>query len=220
MTATARSRHASASRKLATGLLSAALLTLLPTLALAKKSDRDLPMNYVAKTTNAYNAPNTVTTLTGNVKITQGSLLVTGDVAKMYLDGDTQIARIVVTGNLAHIQQLDENDQLVQGDAVTLDYDNVNGIAVLTTNASMKQQGRGEFHGNRLTYNTNTQLITGEASGDGLVHGVILPKPKPAAAATPPKTAAPAAAATAKPTTATPAAAPASSSSTANHGQP
>ena len=215
MTATARSRRASASRKFATGLLSAALLGLLPTLALAKKSDRDLPMNYVAKTTNAYNAPNTVTTLTGNVKITQGTLLVTGDVAKMYLDADTQIARIVVTGNLAHIQQLDENNQLVQGDAITLDYDNINGIAVLTTRAQMKQQGRGEFHGNRLTYNTNTQLITGEASGDGLVHGIILPKPKPAAAATPPKAAAPAAA-----TTATPTAAPASSTSTATHGQP
>ncbi|OOG54426.1 lipopolysaccharide transport periplasmic protein LptA [Rhodanobacter sp. C03] len=217
MTATARSHHASASRKLAIGLLSAALLTLLPTLALAKKSDRDLPMNYVAKTTNAFNAPNTVTTLTGNVKITQGSLLVTGDVAKMYLDADTQIARIVVTGNLAHIQQLDENNQLVQGDAVTLDYDNINGIAVLTTRAQMKQQGRGEFHGEKLTYNTNTQLITGESSGDGLVHGIILPKPKPAATA-PQHATTPAAT---KPASATaPDATPAPSTSTATHGQP
>ena len=60
MTPTARSRRASASRKFAIGLLSAALLSLLPALALAKKSDRDLPMNYVAKTTNAFNAPNTI----------------------------------------------------------------------------------------------------------------------------------------------------------------
>ncbi|WP_158755633.1 lipopolysaccharide transport periplasmic protein LptA [Dyella sp. S184] len=229
MTPTARSRRASASRKFAIGLLSAALLSLLPALALAKKSDRDLPMNYVAKTTNAFNAPNTITTLTGNVKITQGTLLVTGDVAKLYLDGDTQIARIVVTGSpahLAHIQELDENDQLVQGDGLTLDYDNINSIAVLTTNAWVKQQGRGEFHGDKLTYNSNTQLITGVAGADGLVHGVILPKPKPPAAAAPAHPAKPAvtkpasaSSASTTPTTA-PVTAPASSTSTSTHGQP
>lgn len=222
MTPTARSRRASASRKFAIGLLSAALLSLLPALALAKKSDRDLPMNYVAKTTNAFNAPNTITTLTGNVKITQGTLLVTGDVAKLYLDADTQIARIVVTGNPAHIQELDENNELVQGDGQTLNYDNDNQIAVLTTNAWVKQQGRGEFHGDKLTYNSNTQLITGVAGADGLVHGVILPKPKPAAAAAPPHPAKPAAdkPASASSASTTPATAPAPSTSTSMHGQP
>ena len=207
MTATARSRRASASRKFAVGLLSAALLSLLPALVLAKKSDREQPMDYAAKSTNAFNLPNTVTTLTGQVKLTQGTLLITGDVAKMYLDADTQIARVVVTGNPAHIQQLDENNNLVQGDAATLDYDNIHGIAVLTTHASVKQQGRGEFHGDKLTYNTETSLITGEAGGDGLVHGTILPKPKPPAATAPQHAA-------------TPAAAPAPSTSTATHGQP
>jgi lipopolysaccharide export system protein LptA len=207
MTATARFRRASASRKFAIGLLSAALLSLLPALVLAKKSDREQPMDYAAKSTNAFNLPNTVTTLTGQVKLTQGTLLITGDVAKMYLDADTQIARVVVTGNPAHIQQLDENNNLVQGDAATLDYDNIHGIAVLTTHASVKQQGRGEFHGDKLTYNTETSLITGEAGGDGLVHGTILPKPKPPATTAPPHAT-------------TPAAAPAPSTSTATHGQP
>ncbi|GGY33720.1 hypothetical protein GCM10008098_28840 [Rhodanobacter panaciterrae] len=215
MTATARSHRASASRKFAVGLLWAALLGLLPGLALAKKSDREQPLNYVAKTTNAFNAPNTITTLTGSVKITQGTLLVTGDVAKLYLDADTQISRVVVTGNPAHIQQLDENNNLMQGDAATLDYDNIHGIAVLSTHASVKQQGRGEFHGDKLTYNTDTSLITGESNGTGLVSGTIMPKLKPAAA-TPAKPAAPAQ--TTTPTT--PATVPAHSASTSIPGQP
>ncbi len=59
------------------------------------------------------------------------------------------------------------------------------GIAVLTGNAVVKQQGRGEFHGDKLTYNTQSALITGEAGGDGLVHGVILPKAQPGAAPAP-----------------------------------
>jgi lipopolysaccharide export system protein LptA len=215
MTATARSHRASASRKFAVGLLWAALLGLLPGLALAKKSDREQPLNYVAKSTNAFNAPNSVTTLTGSVKITQGTLLVTGDVAKLYLDADTQISRVVVTGNPAHIQQLDENNNLMQGDAATLDYDNIHGIAVLSTHASVKQQGRGEFHGDKLTYNTDTSLITGESNGTGLVSGTIMPKLKPAAA-TPAKPAAPAQ--TTTPTT--PATVPAHSASTSIPGQP
>ena len=196
MTATARSRRANGSPDLASSLsavrlLALAALALLPAAVLAKKDDRNQPMNFTAKTTNAYNAPNSVTTLTGNVKLTQGTLLITGDEAKVYLDKDTQISRVVVTGNPAHIQQLDENNNLMQGDAATLDYDNINGIAVLIGNAKVTQQGRGDFSGDKLTYNTDTSLITGESGGDGLVHGTFLPKPKPAAA-TAPKPAAPA----------------------------
>jgi len=197
MTATARSRRANGSPDFAVSLLALAVLALLPAAAFAKKDDRNQPMDFTAKTTNAYNAPNTITTLSGNVKLTQGTLLITGAEAKVYLDKDTQISRVVVTGSQAHIQQLDENNNLMQGDAAQLDYDNINGIAVLTGNAKVTQQGRGEFHGDKITYNTDTSLITGESGGDGLVHGTFLPKPKPAAApaakpAEAPKPAAPA----------------------------
>ena len=186
MTATARSPRASANRRFAARVLAAAVFALLPALALAKQSDRQQPLDYVAKSTDAFNAPNTVTTLKGSVRITQGSLLLTGDVAKIYLDADTQIARVVVTGTPAHIQQLDDSGNLMTGDAATLDYDNIHGIAVLSGHAVVKQQGRGQFEGDKLTYNTATSQITGEASGDGLVHGVFLPKPKPSAAAAAP----------------------------------
>ena len=199
MTATARSRRTSSSRKFAASLLAACSLAMLPALAVAKKSDRQQPMNYVAKRTDAFNAPNTITTLQGQVKITQGTLLLTGDTAKIYLDADTQISHIVVTGKPAHIQQLDENNNLMTGDAAKLDYDKIHDIAVLTGGAVVKQQGRGEFHGDKLTYNTDTSQITGESGGDGLVHGVFLPKPKPPeapAAATGKTTASPPSAAT------------------------
>ncbi|MGO4702218.1 lipopolysaccharide transport periplasmic protein LptA [Dyella sp. 2RAB6] len=189
---------------LAAGLLALAAVALLPAVAFAKKDDRSQPMDFTAKSTNAYNAPNSITTLTGNVKLTQGTLLITGAEAKVYLDKDTQISRVVVTGNPAHIQQLDENNNLMQGDAAQLDYDNINGIAVLTVNAKVTQQGRGEFHGDKITYNTNTSLITGESGGDSLVHGTFLPKPKPAAAAPAAKPAE--ASSAAKPATATSAA--------------
>lgn len=190
MQAKAPSRHVRASRTrasrdaLGAACMAAALLALVPLAANAKKSDRQQLMNYWAVKTNAYNAPNTVTTLTGNVKITQGTMLVTGNIAKIYVDADQQVSRIVVTGtpgHPAHIQELDENNNLMTGDAATLDYDNVNSIAVLTGDAVVNQQCRGEFHGDKLTYNQNTGLITGDTAGNGLVHGVILPKSTPTA---------------------------------------
>ena len=171
-------RHATNGEILAL-VCAAALLALTPLAASAKKSDRQQPMNYEAKHTDAYNAPNTVTTLTGDVKITQGTMLVTGNIAKIYLDGAQQVSRVLVTGtpgHPAHIQELDENNNLMTGDGDTLDYDAVNDIAVLTGHAVVVQQCRGEFHGDKLTYNQNTSQITGDTGGDGLVHGVILPK--------------------------------------------
>jgi len=181
MTAMAHSRHARPSRKLAAGLAAGCLL-LIAVPAGAKQSDREQPMNYAAKHTDAFNKPNSVTTLTGNVKIAQGTLLLTGDLAKIYLDSNSQIARVMVSGKLAHIQQLDDSNNLMTGDAAQLDYDNEHGIAVLAGDASVKQQGRGEFHGDKLTYNTQTSQITGDSNGDGLVHGVFLPRPRSAPA--------------------------------------
>ncbi|OOG46028.1 lipopolysaccharide transport periplasmic protein LptA [Rhodanobacter sp. C01] len=192
-------------------------------------------MDLHATKTDGFNAPNTITTLTGHVIATQGTLKATGDKALVYIDGDTQISRIVITvdkGKLAHIEQVDDAGNLMTGDADKLDYDNINGIAVLTGHAVVHQQGRGEAHGDKLTYNTQTAYMTGDSQGDGQVHMIFLPKPKPATASpAPAKTASPANAkatpSTAKPasassTPATPStvSAPASSSSTPAKGQP
>jgi lipopolysaccharide export system protein LptA len=141
----------------------------------AKTGDRNQPMNNLSDSTDGFNAPNTMTTLTGHVVVTQGSMKATGDVAYLYLDADSQVSRIVMKGNPAHIQQLDDKDKLMTGEAPTLDYDNINGIAVLTPNGVVTQQDNGDAHAYKLTYNTNTTYFTGE----GNVSMTYLPKPKP-----------------------------------------
>ena len=141
----------------------------------AKTGDRNQPMDTTQDSVNGFNAPNTMTTLTGHVVVTQGSMKATGNVAYIYLDADTQVSRIVMKGNPAHIQQLDDNDKLMTGDAPTLDYDNINGIAVLSPNAVVTEQDTGDAHGDKLTYNTNTSYFT----GTGNVSATYLPKPKP-----------------------------------------
>jgi lipopolysaccharide export system protein LptA len=176
------SRRASARFALAVAVLG--LLAVQP--ALAKKSDRQQEMHIAAKNFDGFQKPNSVSTLSGNVVITQGTLKASGAQAKVYFDADTQISRVVITGNPAHLEQMDDSGNLVLGDAATLDYDNLKGIAVLSGNASVTQKGRGEAHGDKLTYNTETSQMTGESSGDGLVHMTFKPKTAPAPASTAP----------------------------------
>lgn len=177
------SRRTSASARFA---LAAAVLGLLAAQpALARKSDRQQEMHVAAKNFDGFQKPNSVSTLTGNVVITQGTLKATGAQAKVYFDTESQISRVVITGSPAHLEQLDENNNLVLGDAATLDYDNLKGIALLQGHASITQKGRGEAHGDKLTYNTETSEMTGESGGDGMVHMTFKPKPKAAEATTP-----------------------------------
>ncbi len=198
MTSTPRSHRAGASIKLA--CLALGLLALVP--VSAKQSDRAQPMQVNAKHFDGFQKPNSVSTLQGSVVITQGTLKATGDQAKVYFDTDTQISRVVITSGPAHIQQLDDNGNLMQGSAASIDYDNLNGIAVLSGNASVTQKGRGEAHGDKLTYNTQTSQMTGDSAGDGMVHMTFLPT------------------GTATPAAASSAPAPASSSATPAQGHP
>ena len=186
MTSTARSCQASTALKLI--LLSAGLFALQP--ALAKRSDRDKPADIVAKSFDGSQQDNGYIIYKGQVHITQGTLQATGDLARAYLDSDNNVTRVLLTGSPAHIQQLDDSGNLMQGEAATIAYDNVKGIAVLTGHAMVKQQGRGEAHGDKLTYNTGTSQMTGESHGDGLVHMIFKPKPKPAGATAAPAPAA------------------------------
>lgn len=165
--------------------LCAALALILPLAAPAKTGDRNQPMTTSQGSVNGFNAPNTTTTLTGNVVITQGTMKAKGDVAQLYLDADSQVSRIVMKGRPAHIQQLDDNDHLMTGEAPTLDYDNINGIAVLQPNAVVTQQGMGEAHADKLTYNTQTSYF----AGTGNVSMTYIPKQRQAESAAPASTA-------------------------------
>jgi lipopolysaccharide export system protein LptA len=187
MMSTARSCQPSRVVKLA--LLGLGLAMLQP--ALARQDDRQQPANITAKSFDATQQANGLIHYTNNVLLTQGTLKATGTLATVYLDANNSVTRVVITGSPAHIEQLDDNGNLMQGNAATLDYDNVKQIAVLTGNASVDQKGRGSAKGDQLTYNTQTSQMTGQSNGDGLVHMTFLPTPKPAGT-TQPKAAVPA----------------------------
>ena len=147
----------------------------------ATQADRDQPVNVTANSF-AGSQDSGKATYTGNVKIDQGTLHADGDNATGYFDQDNQVQRVVLTGKPAHMSQKLDDGSMVHGSADTVDYTVSQNTVVLTGNATVVHEGQGEFHGARLTYNTDSGQINGEGGSGGQVHMTLQPKNKPAAA--------------------------------------
>jgi lipopolysaccharide export system protein LptA len=182
-------------------LAAACAVLVLAQSAFALSTDRRQPMNIDAnyqKSTQSRTGkagdPD-ITQLDGNVVMAQGSMQAHADHATIYrnpsgvvdANGNAgSLTRVVLTGKPAHLQQLHDGDcGLMTADADNIDYDNLTGIALLTGNVTVIQHGKGEFHGERMRYNTNTgEMESGDSSASSRVHMVMQPKsqqPKPAA---------------------------------------
>lgn len=172
--------------------------------AQATQADSEQPVNVNADSF-AGSQDSGKTTFTGHVKIDQGTLHADGDHAVGYFNKDNQVQRVVLTGTPSHMQQKLDDGGMVHGSANTIDYTVSQNTVIFTGNASLVQEGKGSFHGAKLTYNTDSGQISGESGAGGQVHLTLQPKPKTAAA----KPAGPAAAASVSP--AAPIPAPASS---------
>jgi lipopolysaccharide export system protein LptA len=173
--------------------------------AQAMKSDSEQPV-LVSAHHESYDQDKGILVLTESVTIDQGSFHADGDKATGYQDPNdsSQWERVVLTGNPAHFHQKQDNGTLVHGEAQTVDYKVSENIVVLTGNAIVVQEGRGEFHGAKLTYNTDTGQIVGEGGTGGQVHMILQPKKKAPPAAKP-AAASSAATAPAQPATTAPA---------------
>lgn len=153
--------------------------------AQAKQTDKNQPININASAFAGSQDSGKIT-FTGSVAMDQGSFHADGAQATGYTDPDdtSQWQRVVLTGNPAHFRQTQDNGTLVHGQAATIDYKVSENTVILSGNASVVQQGRGEFHGDRLTYNTDTGEIQGTPAAGGRVHITLQPRSKPAPADT------------------------------------
>ncbi|HEY9112066.1 MAG TPA: lipopolysaccharide transport periplasmic protein LptA [Rhodanobacteraceae bacterium] len=185
-------------------------------LAQAKQSDKDQPINIEAGHATASQQSGKII-LTGGVKMDQGSFHADGAQATGFTDPDdtSQWQRVVLTGGPSHFQQTQDNGTLVHGQAATIDYKVSENTVILTGNATVVQQGRGTFHGEKLVYNTDTGEIEGTAAAGGRVHITLQPRSKPAPASAKPAATRPPASASSSPPAATSTAAPASASTPA-----
>jgi lipopolysaccharide export system protein LptA len=171
-------------------LIAAALLTAAP--AHAEKADRNKPIHLEADRVTVDDAKQ-ISTFTGNVVLTQGSMVLRGEKMEVRQDRDG-FRQGVVWGNLAYFRQKREGyDELIEGWSERIEYDS-RADKLQMFNRAMLKRGQDEVRGNYISYDANSEFFqvvgggtksaTGPA-GDGRVRAIMQPKPKEPAPASP-----------------------------------
>jgi lipopolysaccharide export system protein LptA len=143
-------------------LLAAITLGLLAA-APALKSDRQQPLDVRADATDGTLGDGTAT-LTGNVEIRQGTLLIRADVATVEkVEG--RVRRFELTGDPVHLQQEIEEEGLVSAEAQKVEYEVASGIVTLSGAADVNHP-QYQINGEVLRYDMNAQHFQGSGGDD------------------------------------------------------
>lgn len=159
-------------------------LMLLATAAQAEQADRDKPINLEADTMEVNDATK-VSVYQGNVRLTQGTLLILAD--KLVVKQDAEgFSTGTAYGNPASFRQKREGvDEYIEGYAQRIEYDGKREKVELFTNARVKR-GQDEVRGSYISYDSKTEFFqvkggkeaVTEINPKGRVRAVIQPKPK------------------------------------------
>ena len=157
----------------------------------AEKADRGKPIHLEADRVTVDDAKQ-IANFTGNVVLTQGTLVIRGDRMEVRQDKDG-FRQGVTWGNLAYFRQKrDGADEFIEGWAERIEYDG-RGERVQMFNRAMMKRGQDEVRGSYISYDSNTEFFqvdggTKSASGkpgDNRVRVIMQPKPKEGAAPPP-----------------------------------
>jgi lipopolysaccharide export system protein LptA len=148
-------------------------LMLLAGVASAKTSDRNVPMDIKADRSDFIMKDESDSTLSGNVVITQGTLVVNADKAVIKRKKD-DIDEVVLTGAPATLREVSDAGEPMTAHASQIDYTLSAQLVVLTGGAEV-QQPRGNISGETITYDLKSGRLNG--GGDGKRVSVrIMPK--------------------------------------------
>ncbi|MEH6415732.1 lipopolysaccharide transport periplasmic protein LptA [Pseudomonas sp. CGJS7] len=147
----------------------------------ARSSDRNQPMDTDANQMNcSAGSDSGPCTLTGNVKIVQGTLVITSAKADIKrTDGD--ISYVTLTGSQVNLKQELDDGRPFTGRANKVDYDMPKDMVTLTGNAFVDNAG-DTITSERIVYNMKTGQVESGGTG-GRVSMRLQPKNKDASAA-------------------------------------
>ena len=174
-----------------TSKLTLALLLLLAAPAcFAERADRDKPVHLEADQVLMDDAQQ-ISTFTGNVQLTQGTMVIRGDKIVVVQDKEG-FKHGTAYGKTASFRQKREGlDEYVEGYGERIEYDTRAETVDFYVKARVKRD-LDEVRGEHITYNQKTdifQVNSGEAASAGAppkrVRAVLQPKPKDGAAKPP-----------------------------------
>ena len=114
--------------------------------------------------------------LTGNVHITQGTMVIVAGRAVIHrANGD--VRRVQFTGSPVQLTQELDDGSTIKARAQNVDYDMATDTVVFTGDALIDQPGRGNISGGRIAYNMRSGQVQGTGEGDkGRVKMQFVPK--------------------------------------------
>jgi lipopolysaccharide export system protein LptA len=156
------------------------LLFFCPSFTFALNSDSKQPADLQADSA-ILNHNTGVSVYHGNVKLTQGTTVVTADVLTTYTDKHDQLIKAIGIGTStvpASYTTLPDNSKLpFTSVALTINYYPPRDWIEFIDQAKATQ-GQDNFSGPQLNYDTNQQIVISPASPKGRTHIVIQPDQK------------------------------------------
>ena len=140
----------------------------------ALSDDATKPINIKADSAEINDATG-ISIYRGNVKITQGSMQLTGE--KVILEtANKKVQKIIAEGNLSTFKQTTDDGKLINAEAEKMVYKiNANEI-VLTNNAKLTESGN-TFSSDRIVFYTDKEIVSaGSPSGNDRVNITVLPE--------------------------------------------
>ncbi|MDO8842990.1 MAG: lipopolysaccharide transport periplasmic protein LptA [Methylicorpusculum sp.] len=139
------------------------------------KSDAEQPV-YIDSNAASYDNNTEISTYTGNVISTQGSLEVKSDKLVVYFKNGN-VDKLVATGNPARFKQQPDNGGEITGKALTGEYYPEQSLLILINEAVVWQDGN-TYASDIIRYDSKNAIVkAGEQSSDSKRVRVIL-KPK------------------------------------------
>lgn len=171
--------HSKAIRKLSNLLFPIALSFCIP-ICFAERADHDKPLILEANQMLIDDIHKT-STFTGNVRLTQGTLLIQADKIEVVTlkDGSQQA---IAHGNTASFRQKREGlEEYMEGFGERIEYDAHSGTIDFHGQARVKRE-LDEVRGDHITYNMNAetfQVSSDTNDATPRVRAIMLPNPKP-----------------------------------------
>lgn len=137
----------------------AALLGLFLALpAHALSTDKDQPIEVEADSAEMDDVKN-VSIYRGNVIVTQGSIVMTGDIMTVYQTDSDDLDYLIVDGKPATYKQLPDDSQIYDtAAALRMEYFEIKNKIILTNQAVVTQEGL-RFSGDRIEYDTELSKV-------------------------------------------------------------
>lgn len=154
--------------------------TLVSTLVWGLPGDNEQPINIQADSAEQSITDGTEKTIyTGNVIMTQGSLLINGGQVTIFTK-DHEVTQIIATGKPAHFkQQSGLEKKPIKAYANRINYDLEDETVVMLDDALLRQGG-DTVEGKRIDYNIATERVKARSASNSQIHMVLQPKRKKA----------------------------------------